>query len=119
MSIFDLAPLSKWRALYRSAVHAIRDNTAPDSVRSILRYDLLTMQCERKAATYSHRNGETEAPTLMGKYWFLGWRTNMGTSTRVMDTLDLWSDGRIYGDSIDAYAGQWWGPVQAPWKQSQ
>lgn len=73
-------------------------------------------RCAGTAPTYVHRNGETEAPTVLGKYWFNGWHTSMGASKRIMDTLDLWSDGRVYGDSIDAYAGQWWGPLPQPWE---
>lgn len=73
-------------------------------------------QRSEPAQTYTHRNGETMAPAELGKYWFNGWYTNTGTSKRIMDTLDLWSDGRVYGDSIDTYVGQWWGPIVSPWE---
>jgi hypothetical protein len=78
------------------------------------------------AQTYSHRNGETEAPIASGKYWFAGEVSSEIATERykVTDTVDV-NDNHAYNDvhgetlHLWNYAGQWWGPVLAPWEQPQ
>jgi hypothetical protein len=83
---------------------------------------------------YTHRNGETEAPTVPGKYWFKGrcHARDLADLTPVMVTDDPeilaynveilawlpgWDGGQF--EDIKWFAGQWWGPVSAPWELSQ
>lgn len=76
---------------------------------------------------YSHRNGETETPTLPGLYWFQGTRThgrNHAEARRVSfaDMVTVDEDGAVNPNEyltsrVLTWDGQWWGPVQAPWEQ--
>lgn len=82
---------------------------------------------------YSHRNGETEAPTADGAYWFRGkrfhrWNTPADSGDWHDDTGSLLNcrDGDVepYGGywtcgRCTATDGQWWGPVLAPWEQGE
>lgn len=66
---------------------------------------------------YTHRNGETDAPTVDGAYWFDGFRTQpSGNRIHVMDILKR-IDGVIERhDAPASWDGQWWGPIVAPWE---
>lgn len=81
---------------------------------------------------YTHRNGEAEAPTVTGLYWFRGkrrhwrgglteWTTDTGSLLRVHVTTgemlpygSYWTNGKC----LQA-AGEWWGPVVAPWEEER
>ncbi len=74
--------------------------------------------------TYTHRNGEKEAPTVMGVYWFRGQYSNSEIQQNLYrlqhypETGD-WVCVDTFG-SEDTYHshefnGQWWGPVASPW----
>lgn len=75
--------------------------------------------------SYTHRNGEEEAPTVMGIYWF------KGHSSGLEKTQDVYRFQRYpeTGDwvCIDTFEsdyayrpheleGQWWGPIVPPWE---
>lgn len=72
---------------------------------------------------YLHRNGETEPPTVAGRYWFDGYRTKSnGNRAHVMDMVETNERGSVYND-VDgltdephAYKGKWYGPIVAPWE---
>ena len=81
--------------------------------------------------TYTHRNGETAAPTVPGRYWFDGTTISKNSpspsvlkgTTRVIEDhgellawLDIWDGGQY--ESIEQFSGAWWGPLLAPWEQS-
>lgn len=69
----------------------------------------------RHKPIYTHRNGETEPPTVKGNYWFKGillfidspGREREETSLVVNVSLDF---------MLDKYVGRWWGPVMPPWE---
>lgn len=72
---------------------------------------------------YTHRNGETEPPTILEKfYWF---RASMGSYYEA--TFGCYyimpADGNkgpyLHDDDteISKLEGQWWGPVTPPWEQ--
>lgn len=74
---------------------------------------------------YSHRNGETTPPEVMGRYWFSGWRTkHNGNRARVYDLVEIMESGGVYNDGdgivddVASYLGKWWGPVIPPWQAS-
>lgn len=77
-----------------------------------------------RTSVYAHRNGETEAPTVPGKYWFLGQRIHGDVVIEERCAVDL-IDGEInpfayYTTSADpVWVGQWWGPVVPPWEGAQ
>ena len=75
--------------------------------------------------TYPHRNGETEAPTVPGLYWFRSsahsWfpEQEFQRPIHVLNTSGealAWNDGRQSYDEIDDFVGKWWGPIVAPWE---
>lgn len=85
-----------------------------------------------KRMTYSHRNGETEPPTVEGWYWFQGAITYRG-----MQDLPWWglvavpsyrghvASMRPHTQSnilahvnLDETKGRWWGPIEPPWLQA-
>ena len=74
---------------------------------------------------YAHRNGETEAPTVAGLYWFDGHRTSIaGNKLHVMDMLEVDKDGCIdpdftFATIVTSWDGKWWGPIVAPWGVAQ
>lgn len=74
---------------------------------------------------YSHRNGETEPPTIAARFWFDGWRTkHNGNRVHVMDLVETNKRGGVYndtdGETNDAveYSGHWWGPISPPWENA-
>lgn len=88
-------------------------------------------RCAVPAPTYSHRNGEPEAPTQDGTYWFQGkrfhkwstpadfgdWREDAGSLLHIRDGgIEPYGGYWTCGNCV-ATDGQWWGPVQAPWEQ--
>lgn len=75
---------------------------------------------------YTHHNGETEAPTMLGKYWFLGVCQLRTGEINLQIALDLiGSDGRMLAWeersqdllTMGHFNGQWWGPIVTPWEQ--
>lgn len=81
-------------------------------------------------STYTHRNGESEEPTVGGWYWFDGVEVWSGDSVAKRPIFVEREDGELgsiywYGandDADDACAdgwlrGQWWGPLEAPWQE--
>lgn len=85
----------------------------------------------RTTPAYSHRNGETTAPTMPGRYWFDGTTSNKYTPSpsvlkgttnviedhgKILAWLDLWDGGQY--DDMALFAGRWWGPAFAPWELS-
>lgn len=75
---------------------------------------------------FAHRNGETEAPTTPGRYWFKGamdgWTRAVFTTVVATDKgVMAWND-MSHVDSftdISQFEGQWWGPVVPPWEQPE
>lgn len=75
--------------------------------------------------SYSHRNGETEPPTMAGMFGFRhsagkrGWIVDVverhGKFERVMDYMDDDDDSTL---SIEDFDGQWWGPITGPWDET-
>lgn len=81
--------------------------------------------------TYSHRNGESELPTIEGYYWrrnepysrhtpivqvFRDLDSSRGEEARLfMLALGMVSEIELsaYGDEM-----QWWGPVTPPWEKT-
>jgi hypothetical protein len=71
-----------------------------------------------EAMPYSHRNGETEPPTMNEKwFWFKGIGPDVEPSGVFFvadgNAIDTRSDSCI----TDTLHGQWWGPVTPPWEQ--
>lgn len=79
---------------------------------------------------YSHRNGESEAPTVEGFYWLREGSNDGGVvpvawQREIRDehgNVDIRADWIIPGE-IDYYVdeiddAQWWGPVMPPWEQA-
>ena len=76
--------------------------------------------------TYTHRNGETEAPTKPGKYWFRGIATTWTGRINLQIALDaidedgrllVWEERSWEHLPVGHFAGQWWGPIAPPWEQ--
>lgn len=72
---------------------------------------------------YTHRNGETEPPTVEGKYWFRGSIGDVdldaGITTVALDKtgrLMAWDFHFDMQQYMTEFAGQWWGPLVAPWE---
>ena len=74
--------------------------------------------------TYTHRNGETEAPTRTGLYWFAGLADGrtMRRITEVQadsgETL-AWNDICRSFREIEEFVGEWWGPLVPPWEEER
>lgn len=76
----------------------------------------------RTLPAYTHRNGETTAPTVPGQYWFNG-RCHGATIKEMIPVIVenkvtcAWrpSFGDGWLEDIENFSGQWWGPVFAPW----
>ena len=73
---------------------------------------------------YSHRTGETEAPTVPGKYWFDGIRTHVSGLVSVADIVTVDEDGEIDANAywtspVLAWDGKWWGPLPEPWESPE
>lgn len=71
------------------------------------------------AKQYSHRNGETEPPTVAGKYDFFGKRYghHLGAKSRelvVVDSFGVLGVMEAYPVGFEHYEGRWWGPVEVP-----
>lgn len=77
---------------------------------------------------YSHRNGEAEAPTINGDFWFDG-HDDDGKETKAKLLVTEDSSGRfaLLFDTKDRRSiyrlshltGKWWGPVTPPWDTPQ
>lgn len=80
--------------------------------------------------TYSHRNGETEPPTVEGTYWFRGKIHHRDYAHDVAGLKVVSEHWRYEGhehwlveseeceDRLKDAEGQWWGPVEAPWQDA-
>jgi hypothetical protein len=83
---------------------------------------------------YTHRNGETEPPTVPGEYWFDGAILADGgyykTGTKWRDQVyvsnsehGLQVEFQYYEDwdqfSPWQVVGRWWGPIVPPWEENQ
>lgn len=73
---------------------------------------------------YSHRNGEREAPTIDGYYWFDGEIPELNSlhpSQRRIIAEVL--HGAFLSDyqmpDVNECKGRWWGPVVPPWDDAQ
>jgi hypothetical protein len=81
----------------------------------------------RRKHAYSHRNGETEAPTVAGRYWFKGkiddrqFEYITAVTHRPTDEWMAWDDAEFIQDYVEIrrFVGQWWGPVVTPWEQGE
>lgn len=76
--------------------------------------------------TYTHRNGETEAPTVPGKYWLKGSCLSYAIADLIPviaedDHLCAWRPywGEGWFERMEHFTGQWWGPIVAPWESSK
>lgn len=72
-----------------------------------------------RCTVYAHRNGETEAPTAPGKYWFDNkkWRDTVDViaSASLLLAFDPHTN-RYYDVSDLVMYGKWWGPMVPPWE---
>jgi len=88
------------------------------STRAFSQQDVAVDAWQRTA--YSHRTGETAAPTLPGRYWFDGTRTHVSGLVSVADIVTVDEDGEIDANAywtspVLAWDGKWWGPLPQPW----
>lgn len=73
------------------------------------------------SSQYNHRNGETDAPTESGWYWFSGEHDgvihagliHVVSGIKHPEAWPTWNDGWSY---LSEYQGQWWGPLTPPWR---
>lgn len=70
---------------------------------------------------YSHRNGETELPTIIGYFWFSGDVRGypVAEQVTVMQHIGrghLMVIGAEPSSFIGDFEGQWYGPIVAPWE---
>lgn len=84
------------------------------------------------SAQYSHRNGETEPPTVAGFYFvrhLAQWHDQEASIIYVEYDMDedgfgagwrTWRIGRDYESSFDELDKrlQWWGPIMPPWEEA-
>ena len=77
------------------------------------KYRLCRLVERAEVQTYSHRNGETEPPTVNGWYWYYHEDDWYGMYHVTGDRYEL---GPISGVLSEEFEGQWWGPVVAPWE---
>lgn len=78
--------------------------------------------------TYTHRNGETTAPTAKGLYWFRGVIENYlnnGIMQRPIEVINTsgevlaWNDSMRSFREVEEFDGQWWGPIVPPWEVAE
>lgn len=99
-----------------------------------LRLCRLTNDAAVDMPRYSHRNGETEPPTMKGYYWVKGFATINGVIMRLslMLTVADWHNSAMYAKLPDGglvtvrgtstgfasaeWNCEWWGPVMPPWE---
>lgn len=71
---------------------------------------------------YSHRNGETEPPSVEGRFWFKGMLDKIPSTGIVAINAGwqttCWPDWIEGWSPPDDFQGQWWGPVTPPWNES-
>jgi hypothetical protein len=76
------------------------------------------------APRFSHRNGETDEPTVAGYYWFVGKLHHAGYFHVVKDlieiigaypTNELIYDGEECRHVMGDFEGEWYGPIVPPW----
>lgn len=73
---------------------------------------------------YSHRNGETQLPTIQGWYWFKGiamgerYEGSVIVGEAIAGNLCVEGSGESsFGDIREWGHGQWWGPIVPPWNK--
>lgn len=67
---------------------------------------------------FTHRNGETEAPTVLGRYLFIGDLDERFVGVKTLTVVIASNDGLLawheyhscYTD-ISTLKGEWWGPI--------
>lgn len=73
--------------------------------------------------TYTHRNGETTAPTVPGRYWFKGHCQGEKVKEMIPVIIEngavcawrpMFGDG--WFENIEHFSGKWWGPITPPWE---
>lgn len=73
---------------------------------------------------YSHRNGESEIPTVQGLYWV---KTSVQDSHFEYYGIEIDENGIWVNPGVDEYIEraeqmaqrtrcQWWGPIPTPWE---
>lgn len=88
-----------------------------------------------RAMTYSHRNGETEPPTVRGCYIYQGkiikpgqvrgsYHRTCGLVIGASDDLRFRIGNLGFGRGGEAVcvrdcSGQWWGPITLPWEKAE
>jgi len=66
---------------------------------------------------YAHRNGETDAPTADGFYWYLDNDTEYQYGVvNIVDGYVFGSLSKSDDGYLELFEGQWWGPVVPPWE---
>ena len=77
---------------------------------------------------YTHRNGDLEAPTVVGQYWFrgtfFGGTNNFDVAGQVgviaADNFGLMAFCPLeYYEDIESFSGEWWWPIVPPWQEEQ
>lgn len=73
---------------------------------------------------YTHRNGESEPPTINGRYWFRGrmkYQRKSRNLLQIANVIGVLSDGTVatlfeFDNNTNAgdARGQWWGPIPEP-----
>lgn len=74
--------------------------------------------------TYSHRNGETEPPTVKGWYWLRHLRGKTYVPGQPFVFLAKKKYGKVlfivdFDMPVADIHGKWWGPVVPPWEGSE
>lgn len=72
--------------------------------------------------TYSHRNGETEPPTVEGYYWYVEDDDTPGKHNDSAGVAYMLHGGDCVGTfgrvrHTSQLPGKWWGPVIPPWQE--
>lgn len=80
---------------------------------------------------YTHRNGERDAPTVEGIYWFKGkihHRDYAHDAAGLKSVSEHWRyeghenwlvESEESEHPLKDAEGQWWGPIEAPWQDAQ
>lgn len=73
---------------------------------------------------YSHRNGETTPPEIVGHFWFRGIVRGESVAEKVTVMKYALSNllaviGVEAGSRLEDYHGEWWGPEEdiPPWEK--
>lgn len=65
---------------------------------------------------YTHRNGETEKPTMAGVFFKMNRWNDTPVPVVIDDDAMVWEVGDEMEESVDSYKSDtlWWGPVPVP-----